>query len=722
MTRPRTSLAATLAIALALTTLAASAPSAGTPAAPAQAETRALASLTKVANIDHVLRAAYPSSGTAEPFSTPAVGDITGDGVPEIVTATLDGYVIAYRGAERTRLWARDLGRTPVQASPVIRDLENDGRPEIVVATMSGTVLLLDGRTGGLKRTFREGAPLFCPAGVDCRGNGFFATPAVGDVDGDGFLDIVAASYDHTVYAWRKDGRLIFRRYLNDTLWSSPVIADIDGNGSPEIVLGGDISAGDPMGFPAGGLLWVLRRDGSTYPGYPYSTPGQTIWSSPAVADLNRDGRQDIVFGSGTNWADPAGWRVHAITARTAGRLPGWPVATNGRVFGSPALGDLDGNGTLEVSFSSEGDYVYAYNANGSRRWIACNSWTPTSCAPGRWDTHASTSIADVDADGRAEVVSTLENTLRVYDGASGALEDEVALDPGNVIVAPPSAPTVAEVGGRTIIVQQAIAKAGAHAGAARAGDTSRLHVITTGTRLGSAEWSTFHGNPGRTGRPTSAAPGWAPMLTPGRFVDQQYRDFLGREPDVSGAQYWSHRVRTGVLNGSQLIEAYLRSAEFGKAISPVVRAYVGIFGTYPTAPARIRSEAARIRAGATPTQVADAFAQDAPIAALTDRQFASRVFTNLIGRAPGPGELDRDEARLQTWSRGRLVAEFAESTSTINRLRHQVDVTMIYLGMLNRAPDAGGFAYWVGISARSGPQQLITGFRVSSEYRNRVT
>ncbi len=67
-----------------------------------------------------------------------------------------------------------------------------------------------------------------------------------------------------------------------------------------EVVLGGDIYAGNPLGVPAGGLLWVLNgRNGARFTGYPTSLPGQTIWSSPAITDLDGDGWPDVVVGHG---------------------------------------------------------------------------------------------------------------------------------------------------------------------------------------------------------------------------------------------------------------------------------------------------------------------------------------------------------------------------------------------------------------------------------------
>ena len=45
----------------------------------------------------------------------------------------------------------------------------------------------------------------------------------------------------------------------------------------------------------------------------------------------------------------------------------------------------------------------------------------------------------------------------------------------------------------------------------------------------------------------------------------------------------------------------------------------------------------------------------------------------------------------------------------------------MVYLGMLGRAPDAGGWSYWVPKARTGSTDALVTGFQRSSEYRNRV-
>ncbi len=686
------------------------------PTTPAAASTT---TLTSLGTLDHRLTGMYATRGTSEAYSTPAMADITGDGTPELVVASIDGTVEAFRLTDRTRLWSRSLGATAIEASPVIADLGGDGKADVVIGTMDGRVVWLDGPTGAVARTFHQGDPLHCSPGSDCRPDGFFATPAVADVNGDAIPDIVAPSWDHTVYAWSRGGTLLWRRYLEDTLWSSPVVTDIDRDGRPEIVLGGDIWAGNPLGKPEGGLVWILRRDGSTYPGYPKSVPGQTVWSSPAVGDLNRDGFPDVIVGSGTNWADPAGRKVQAFTAKTGGNLPGWPVTVEGRVMSSPALGDLDGDDGLEVAVASEGGYVYAFDSSGARLWRVCNAVSQTSCTTG-YNTHGSVAIADVDADGRQEVVSALDKDLRVYDPRTGGLEASFRLTSGRTLP-PVASPAIGQVNGKTVIAQASIYRSGTHGGGPATGDLTRIDLLVTGTGLCRSDWPTFHHDARRSGAAVATHDGWYPFLCPATFVSRQYRDFLGRTLDASGSAYWTGRLLAGTT-GSQVIRSVMGSNEFGGVVAPVVRASLGVRGTYPASADEVQAQAAALRQGATAAEVADAFADDPKITALDDAAFVRSVFDHLYGRAPTATELARDVARLAGGaSRGTVVAGYAEG-SAASRLTAEVNVAMVYLGMLGRAPDSGGWAYWVPIARTRSVDALVVGFQHSTEYVNRVT
>jgi hypothetical protein len=496
-------------------------------------------------------------------------------------------------------------------------------------------------------------------------------------------------------------------------------VTDIDRDNRPEIILGGDIWAGNPLGKPAGGLTWVLKRDGSTYPGYPRSTPGQTVWSSPAVADLNGDGFKDIIVGTGANWAEPAGRRVDAFTAKTAGNLAGWPVSVDGRVVASPAIGDINNDGHLDVTFASDGGWVYAYSYTGRRMWRACNATTASQCKTG-YSTKSGTVIADVDADGTQEVISTLDKDIRVFNGPTGAVEAAYRM-PHPATYSLGSSPAVAEVNGTTTIVQASVYRSNGHGGTPIAGDATKVFVLTTGKGLCRNDWPQFHRDPARTGIWRGGHDSWLPFTCPTDFVRQQYLDFLGRTPDATGTTYWTSRIHKGAT-GSSVIRSFIGSNEFGTVVSPVVRSYLATHGTYPPTAATVTDAVARLRRGASAASIADTFAADPQIAQLTDGEFVTALYRNVYKRSPSGAELTADTAKLAGGtSRGTLASGYAEGATGAGRLAAEVNVAMVYLGMLGRAPDSSGWSYWVPKARASSTDALVTGFQRSNEYRNRV-
>ena len=664
--------------------------------------------LSSVGHVDHEVSGVYISTGTTEAFSTPAIADVTGDGRPDLVVASLDGTLQAFNLPARNRIWTMSVGQTAIESSPVVVDVDGDGLIEIVIGTMDGRVLIIEGRTGKLKRSFSEMEPLHCPPeNPDCRPHGFFATPAVVDVNGDGRLDIIAPSWDHTVYAWSVTGELLWRRYIEDTLWSSPVVADIDRNGTLEVVLGGDIWAGNPLGAPEGGLVWILNRDGSTYPGYPRFVPSQTVWSTPAVVDLNGDGNLDVVVGTGTHFPDPGGRWVDAFTARTGQSLPGWPVDVAGRVMTSPAVGDLDGDGQLEVAVGSEAGYIYAFDTNGAEMWRSCESGHRKGCFEG-YATHGGVSIADVDDDGAQEVVAAFDHQMRIHDGASGRTESSRNLSSG-LALTPASTPVVAEIDGSTHIAVSYYYE-----------DATRVDLFTTDRRLCRADWPTFMRNSRRSGSSLAVSGASGPFRCPVDFIAQQYRDFLGRELDARGVAYWSRKFELG-WTGSRMIGSFMHSPEFRDVVSPTIRMNLAVTGGYPTLASTVRSGADFMRGGGSHTALADLLIDNSEAGRLGTEAFVIRVFENTFGRRPNPTELTLAVHSLNTGStRGALVVGWTEGPG-VKALSNQVDVAMTYLGMLNRAPDRGGWVHWVSAARRGDIEALIAGFQRSAEYSKRV-
>jgi len=136
----------------------------------------------------------YPPSG----IPAPTVVNISGDSRPEIVAAVPDGYVYAI-GPTGTRLWRYDFahGAPKTFASEVVAaDLNRDGKPELIFGTYglapnSGRLVVLSG-AGKLLYDIR-----LPHQGSDGNGIGVPAAPSIGDLDGDGTLEIVLTTFDH---------------------------------------------------------------------------------------------------------------------------------------------------------------------------------------------------------------------------------------------------------------------------------------------------------------------------------------------------------------------------------------------------------------------------------------------------------------------------------------------------------------------------------------------
>jgi hypothetical protein len=472
------------------------APAAGAPAA------AATTSLTRV----RVIADAYPAyhiENFDNPFSTPAVADLWRDGTFQVVTGGMDGCVRVRPVTGSRRIGCIHTGAGPVQASPLLVDWDRDGGLDIVSVNMrTGRISVFDPRRG------RELWAVVPPGAL----HRVFATPAVGDVTGDGRLDLAVTGVDSHVYVWDHSGRLIVHRFLYDSLFSSPAIVDLDGDGRLDLVFGGDMDIGNPAPWPWGGLVWAVRgHDGVDLPGWPVSVPGQVVWSSPSIADLDGDGRPDVVVGTGNNFnqAPIRGKAVYAFDHR--GRpLPGWPVAIGGRSMGSPALGDVTGDGRPDAAVQADDGRVYAIGSDGVVLWSHCNmSFTPCTGAP-LPGVNGSPSLADLDADGRLEVISVMERTLRVFDGRTGVVETEISLTfdclDGRGSWPPQAAPTVVEIGGRAHVAVQVLDDA--NTGNVRGpGDRQVVCVYRSSTALGPGGWPTFKQNARRTGTVIDEAP-----------------------------------------------------------------------------------------------------------------------------------------------------------------------------------------------------------------------
>jgi hypothetical protein len=87
-----------------------------------------------------------------------------------------------------------------------------------------------------------------------------------------------------------------------------------------------------------GSVLWRF----SPIDNYPLDGLPDAVFGTPALGDLDGDGLDDVAFGA-------FDFRVWALKGTNGSVLPSWPVYVRDSIWSSPALADLDGNGSLEV-------------------------------------------------------------------------------------------------------------------------------------------------------------------------------------------------------------------------------------------------------------------------------------------------------------------------------------------------------------------------------------
>ncbi len=251
---------------------------------------------------------------------TPSLSDLDGDGVLEIVFGTFNGKLfVLHADGSNWKSFPKDLGATNrILGGVAIGDVNADGVLDLVAGTSTGQVHAISSATGNALPGF--------PVSV---GQSIWASPAIGKLASGQATQIVIAENTGKIVLVNSDGSLAKTVMLSGRIEAAPTLADIDGDGSAEIIIG-----------TLNNLLYVLRRDGTNAPGFP-RTLGNTIRSSFLVADLDNKAGLELV-GVATDGG------LYAMK-NDATFSTYFPIMLGGALRTTPSIDDVDDDGDLEL-------------------------------------------------------------------------------------------------------------------------------------------------------------------------------------------------------------------------------------------------------------------------------------------------------------------------------------------------------------------------------------
>lgn len=312
-------------------------------------------------------------------YNAPAFADLDRDGDQDMVLGVIGGAFVPNRTAVENLFYLEQtgpkqfavrsrqlLGMIDVgsESVPALADLDGDGDLDLLLANKIDPVDLETSVIYRFENTGTRKQPAFRMAGSLPLKGEFHYGPALGDLDGDGDLDMIVGTWRDRVQYYRNDGSrtapewtLVDTALVRITRGSNtiPALGDLDGDGDMDLLIG-----------ESSGALNYYRNIGTrTAPQFQLVSDEWLAIdvgrrNAPALADIDGDGDLDLLEGSesdGLTLYRNTGSRTDPAFARDSSFV----VPVQG--YAAPAVADLDGDGDLDLLIGSVGGGILYFEA-----------------------------------------------------------------------------------------------------------------------------------------------------------------------------------------------------------------------------------------------------------------------------------------------------------------------------------------------------------------------
>ena len=314
------------------------------------------------------------------------------------------------------RGWPRPLSDTTptgglslvVDQNTTVADLDGDGRLELLLAQGEQVQVLRDDGTPA------PGWPQSLPAPE-------FVThtqrsPSAADLDGDGRLEVIVPTNSSHLFVFAADG--VSRTPDPPQVAHDAAAADVLGDARPEIATTSSFMGG----------VWLLDAALKPLPGWPKRFPRYVSQLSPPVlADLDGDGKAEVVFTEGSGPLVVYAYRGNGTSLAGFPRTlaPDANIGLHGHHGFQPAAGDVDGDGRLEIVTGTDAGQVFVVGADGR----VLPGWPVT--LPAAQYSAGPASLGDFDGDGAAEIVIGAATRVAGSTAVAYALDGHGRVLPG---------------------------------------------------------------------------------------------------------------------------------------------------------------------------------------------------------------------------------------------------------------------------------------------------